>query len=249
MAGQYTGHQNNGGELMTLDKFGTADPVTGYIPSYAVDLVNYHNTAPWPAQAAGNGPALIRVHAADYGSDPLNWMASGDGPVTNVSASPGAASLVLDPLPPTVPTGLAAHASLSPSEVTLSWSASTDTRSDVAYYVIYRNGSELGTSTTTSYADTTAVAATNYTYTVSTVNRDGYASAQSTSIIGDLPGVTSYVWLDSQHVAIYFNEALTSATATVLGNYAMSGGITLSAVALARQHRGDPHLRPGPHRR
>ena len=93
---------------------------------------------------------------------------------------------------------------------------------------------QLGTSATNSYADTTAAAATNYTYTVSAVNRDGYASAQSTSIVADLPGVTSYVWLDSQDIAIYFSEPLTSATATVLGNYTMSGGITFSAVALSR---------------
>ena len=66
------------------------------------------------------------------------------------------------------------------------------------------------------------------------VNRDGYASAQSTAIVAGLPGVTSYVWLDSQHMAVYFSEPLTSATATVLGNYTMTGGITFSAVALAR---------------
>ena len=229
VAGQYTGHQNNGGEMMSLDQFGAADPVTGYIPSYEVDRVKYNNVAPWPTQAAGSGPALVRVHAADYGNDPLNWMAS------NVPAArPAQPNEVLDPLPPTVPTGLAGHASVSPSEITLSWTASTDTRSDVAYYVIDRNGVQLGTSATNSYADTTAVSGTNYSYTVSAVNRDGYASTPSTSIVAALPGVTSYVWLDSQDIEIYFSEPLTSATATVLSNYTMSGGITFSAVTLAR---------------
>ena len=49
-----------------------------------------------------------------------------------------------------------------------------------------------------------------------------------------LPAVTSTVWLDSQDVEIYFSEPLTSATATVLSNYSMSGRITLSAATLSR---------------
>ena len=40
--------------------------------------------------------------------------------------------------------------------------------------------------------------------------------------------------MDSQHVEIYFNEPLTSASATVLGHYAMSGGFSFTAVALSR---------------
>ena len=74
-----------------------------------------------------------------------------------MGGTPGQANLVCDTLPPTVPTGLAAQALLSPTaEISLTWTASSDPRSDVAYYVIYRNGSAIGTSTTTSYADTTA---------------------------------------------------------------------------------------------
>jgi hypothetical protein len=232
VAGQYTGHQNNGGELMSVDQFGAADPSTGYLPSYETDNVNYGNVAPWPTQPAGNGPALIRVHVADYGNDPLNWMASGDGPVTNVGAGAGAGNLTFDPLPPTVPTGLAASEP-NLGEVLLTWTASTDTRSDVAYYIIDRNGSELGTSTTNSYADTTAATGTNYTYTVAAVNRDGCASAPSASIVGDLPGILDYDEPDSQHVEIYFNEPLTAASATLLGNYTIGGGIAFSAATLA----------------
>ena len=145
VAGVYTGQQNNGGELMNLDQFGAADPVTGYLPSYAVDLVNYDNTAPWPTQPAGDGPALIRVHVADYGSDPLNWMAGGDEPDNQRQRQrplrPTSCSI---PLPPPIPTGLAGHGSLSPTGVSLTWTASTDTRSYVADYNIYRNGQLRG---------------------------------------------------------------------------------------------------------
>ena len=44
----------------------------------------------------------------------------------------------------------------------------------MASYDIYRDGSLVGTSTTTSFADTTISYGTNYTYTVAAVNRDGY---------------------------------------------------------------------------
>ena len=163
---------------MSLDQFGTADPVTGYVPSYQVDRVHYNNAAPWPVQAAGSGPALIRIHAADYGDDSANWMASGDGSVINVGANAGVGNLTFDPLPPTVPAGLAGQVSLNPSPtITLSWTASSDTRSDVAGYVIYRDATKLSTSTTTTSIDTTAVAGTNYVYTVSAVNRDGVCRA------------------------------------------------------------------------
>jgi len=233
VAGQYTGRQNNKGESMELDQFGAPES-SGYIPSYTADAVDYNNVAPWPTQAAGSGPALIRVHVADYGNDPQNWLASGVGAVTNVGAAAGDAGLTLDPIAPSVPTGLAALASVGSSQITLNWSASTDPRSCVSYYIVYRNGTELGTSATTSYVDMTAASATNYAYSVSAVNRDGYDSAQSASIVADLPGVASYAWLDSQHVAIYFNEPLTTASASALGNYRISGGITFSAVALSR---------------
>ncbi len=50
--------------------------------------------------------------------------------------------------------------------------------------------------------------------------------------------MTSYDWLDTKDVQIYFSEPLTAASATALGNYSMvnsSGAkVTLSAVALSR---------------
>ena len=80
---------------MLLDQFGTADPVTGYIPSYAVDLVNYNNAAPWPAQAAGNGPALIRVHAGRLRqrSLELDGQRRRSRKLSNVGGTPGEANI------------------------------------------------------------------------------------------------------------------------------------------------------------
>ena len=236
--GVYSGHLGNGGDTVDIDQIGSrgggdVTALNGYTPFYRVDHVSYNNAAPWPTSADGGGPALIRIHTADYGNDAINWEASNSG------GTPGAANLAADTIPPTVPTGLTAQALVSPTpEISLSWSASSDTRSSVAYYEIYRDGATIGTSATTSYVDTTIVAGTNYTYAVAAVNRDGYSSAQSSSIEADLPAVTSYLWLDSQDVAIYFNEPLTSASATSLSNYSMTvtGGssVALSAVVLSR---------------
>ena len=238
--GVYSGHLSNGGDTVDIYQIGSraAGDVTalnGYVPFYRVDHINYNNAAPWPTAADGDGPALIRIHAADYGNDAINWEASNSG------GTPGQANLVIDTLPPTVPTNLAGQALLSPtSEVSLAWSASSDPRSNVAYYEIYRGapgtpGLALGTSSTTSYADTTIAAGTNYTYTVAAVNRDGYSSAQSTSITIGLPSAIANSEPTATQIAIYFSEPLTTTSATTLSNYGVSGE-TVSSVVISRHN-------------
>ncbi len=200
------------------------------MPFYRVDHINYSNATPWPTAPDGGGPALIRINTANYGNDPINWEAS------NVGGTPGQANLVIDTLPPTVPTNLAGQALLSPTaEVSLTWSASSDPRSNVAYYEIYRNGSAIGTSTTTSYIDTTIAAGTNYTYTVAAVNRDGYSSSPSASISIGLPSVISSTEPTSTQISLYFSEPLTTGPATTLSNYTVTG-IAVSSVAIGRHN-------------
>jgi len=65
---------------------------------------------------------------------------------------------------PTAPTGLTANAA-SQTTVQLSWTASTD-NVGVTGYDIRRNGSVIGSSSSTSYTDSTASANTTYTYEV-----------------------------------------------------------------------------------
>jgi hypothetical protein len=62
--------------------------------------------------------------------------------------------------------------------VTISWSGATAS-AGIKSYIIYQNGIEIGTSTTTSYTDTTVVASTTYTYTVATVDNNNLSSAPS----------------------------------------------------------------------
>ena len=83
---------------------------------------------------------------------------------------------------PSVPTGLSATA-VSQTQINLSWSASTDTGgSGLAGYRIYRGGTQVGTSATTSYSDSGLAAGTTYLYRVAAYDVAGNVSAQSSQV-------------------------------------------------------------------
>lgn len=86
---------------------------------------------------------------------------------------------------PTVPQNLAATP-VSPTAINLSWSASTD-NVGVTGYKVYRGGSQIGTSATTSYSDTTCAANTAYSYTVAAYDAVGNTSAQSSTAPATTP--------------------------------------------------------------
>ena len=85
---------------------------------------------------------------------------------------------------PTTPTGLTGS-TRSSTQVSLSWTASTDSSGVLAGYQIFRNGALLGTTRGTTYSDTTTTCATTCTYTVraydlaSPPNVSGQSSAWS----------------------------------------------------------------------
>jgi cellulose 1,4-beta-cellobiosidase len=86
-----------------------------------------------------------------------------------------------DTTPPTVPTGLAKTSTTS-SSVAMSWTASTDPDSAVSGYNVYRNGTKVGSTATTSYTDTGLAASTTYSYTISAYDPSGNTSAQCTGV-------------------------------------------------------------------
>jgi pullulanase len=81
---------------------------------------------------------------------------------------------------PTVPTNLAAG-TVTSSSVSLSWTASSSS-AGVAGYNVFRNGTKVGTSTTTSYTDTGLSASTSYSYAVEAYDSSGDTSAMSASV-------------------------------------------------------------------
>src|SRR5438093_245137 len=97
--------------------------------------------------------------------------------------SPDSASVsvtIADTTPPTTPTGLTAAVAGS-TGANLSWSASTD-NVGVTGYIVRRNGVQIATPATTSFADTGLSAATTYSYTVAARDAAGNISPDSTSV-------------------------------------------------------------------
>jgi chitodextrinase len=78
---------------------------------------------------------------------------------------------------PTVPADLNA-VSGSMTQAQLSWSASSDNVGVTGYHV-WRNGTQVATTATTSFTDTNLTAATTYSYTVSAFDAAGNESAKS----------------------------------------------------------------------
>ncbi|TAM69511.1 MAG: hypothetical protein EPN48_09145 [Microbacteriaceae bacterium] len=126
--------------------------------------------------AAGASVALCLRTAMNVAAVPVG-ISSGDTvtPIITTTLTVGgwstfaSASLTQtfrDDIAPTTPGGLSSS-NVSPSATKLTWTASTDNVGVVAYDV-YRSGTTtpIGTTTSTSFTDTTVAANTTYTYTV-----------------------------------------------------------------------------------
>lgn len=87
---------------------------------------------------------------------------------------------VEDTTPPSAPINLTANA-ISPTQVNLSWVASTDDVA-VAGYTVYRDGSQVGTTGNTTYSDVSVAASASYTYTVRAFDAAGNTSADSNAV-------------------------------------------------------------------
>src|SRR2546427_2590199 len=99
-----------------------------------------------------------------------NLATSADFTLTTLIAVP-------DITPPSVPTNLSASA-MSSLQMNLSWTASTD-NVGVAGYTIYRGGSQIATTSLTSYSDTGLSPSTAYAYTVAAYDAAGNVSVQA----------------------------------------------------------------------
>ncbi|MCS5729386.1 polysaccharide lyase beta-sandwich domain-containing protein [Herbiconiux moechotypicola] len=145
--------------------------------------------------------------------------------VTGKNASASGYKLMLDSLslieatggggdtePPTAPTGLAATA-VSTTQIDLSWTASTDDVG-VTGYTVYRDGTAIGTSTTTSFSDTGLTPSTSYVYTVRASDAVPQLSAPSAPASATTAGTSTR----------FEAESLTASTGVVKTNVDASGG-------------------------
>jgi hypothetical protein len=133
-----------------------------------------------------------------------------------------------DTMPPSVPTGLAATA-ISTSQINLSWNPSTD-NVGVTGYKIFRGGSQVATSATTTYQDTALSAATSYTYNVAAFDAAGNTSMQSASATAtttantfQLSGSISPATSASGATLTLSGAGSGSTTADASGNFAFAG--------------------------
>ena len=107
------------------------------------------------------------------------------GNISGLSAAASATTAALDTTPPTTPTGLSANA-VSPSQINLNWSASTDNDA-VAAYRVYRDGVLVATVTTTSYQELSLSPSTTYTYNVDARDAAGNVSGLSAAATESTP--------------------------------------------------------------
>jgi chitodextrinase len=148
----------------------------------------------------------------------------------SASVSTPAAS---DTTSPTAPTTLAATA-VSSSQINLNWSASTD-NVGVTGYDVYRNGTKIATSTTTSFGDTGLSASTSYSYYLIARDAAGNSSTQSATVsavtqpapvsTGNLIGVVNSTGgkpIAGAIVSLSVNGALATYTTASNGSYSIS---------------------------
>jgi chitodextrinase len=95
-----------------------------------------------------------------------------------LSSSVVATTLVPDTSPPTTPANVTAS-STTPTGATVTWSASSDNSGFIAGYRVFRNGTLVGTPSTTQFVDSGLTAGTTYTYTVTAVDASGNVSLPS----------------------------------------------------------------------
>ena len=92
---------------------------------------------------------------------------------------------VVDSQAPSAPTNLAAG-TVTPTQIPLSWTASTDDQG-VAGYRVFRGASQVGEPGGTSFTDTTVAANTTYTYTVKAFDAAGNVSEASEPVTVTTP--------------------------------------------------------------
>ena len=133
---------------------------------------------------------------------------------------------------PNTPTGLTASDGSSTTQVALTWTSVTST--PLTGYKIFRNGTQIGTSTLTSFSDTPALGAvpgTQYTYTVKAYNTYGDSSASSSDTgymkLTAPTGLSASRGISESTIALNWNA---SQGATSYKIYRSSDAITYSQI-------------------
>jgi chitinase len=136
----------------------------------------------------------VNVRAMDLSGNFSAWSAPASVTLPTDTATPTAATNLVSDVP-----GF--------DTAMITWSAASDPYG-ITQYIVYRNGTQVGTTGITAYVDTGLSANTNYTYTVVAVDAAGHQSAVSSALTVT---TTSDPRTDSDH------DGLPDAIETVLG--------------------------------
>lgn len=138
---------------------------------------------------SGVAPATTYTYSVEAYDAAGNTSARSASVTISTPASPPPPSS--DTTAPSIPANVAANA-VSPSQVNLSWSASTD-NVGVSGYRIFRGTSALGSVTVTSFSDTGVAPSSSYNYTVEAFDAAGNPSARSTPVTVTTPAAQGNV--------------------------------------------------------
>jgi chitodextrinase len=150
---------NSGGSGSVTIASATSTPVSG---TQVVAIVTF--------TAIGTGSTNVAF-------SPASGIAESTNNTNILGTSTGATYTISDTTAPSVPIGLVGSNQTATS-LKISWNASTDNVA-VTGYKVFRNGTQVGTSATTSYTDTGLTPSTSYSYTVSANDAAGNNSAKS----------------------------------------------------------------------
>jgi len=133
----------------------------------------------------------------------------------------------VDTAPPSTPTGLG-KGPVTGSSVAVSWTASTD-NVGVTGYKVLRNATQIGTTTSTGYTDTSVAANTTYTYTVQAYDAAGNVSAASSGLSVTTPAAScQYIFTIANANTVMGQNLYVVGNQTVLGNWAPGSGFALT---------------------
>ncbi len=156
-----------GGAWTSLGATLNADPALGSAQRAVVAVVQGKPVVAWGEVNLG---CLRQIYVRQWNGSAWAPLASG-GPA--------------DTQPPSIPANLFATA-VSPDSIDLAWDPSTD-NVGVATYVVYRDGTQIATTTMPSYSDTGLAASTSYVYTVAAVDGAGNGSPASSPAVAATP--------------------------------------------------------------
>lgn len=147
----------------------------------AVTGYNVYRNSILIAKTSGNSYSDMGLAA----SSNHNYAIAAFDAAGNTSNQSGSVSITTlatssDLIVPSAPSGLLATV-ISISQINLNWTASTD-NTGVTGYKIYRNGIVVGSSASTTFADTGLLPQTAYSYTVAAFDATGNLSSQSGSV-------------------------------------------------------------------